>query len=465
MNASPSIYAPLTPELIARIREVVSGGTVTADPDMLEPYAKDASELHRLPELLVEVATVQEVQALLRLANACHFPVTPRGLGTGLTGGAVPVSGGVLLSLAKMDRILLVDPENLIAVVEPGVITGDLKKAVQSKGLFYPPDPASVDTCSLGGNAATNAGGASCIKYGTTRNYILGLEVVLPSGEIIQAGVQTRKGVVGYDLVQLLVGSEGTLGIITKLIVKLVPLPPAVTTLVALFSDLQSPMRAVTALLTSGHLPSALEFMDHQCLELVGDLLPFAGLKDSKAFLLIETDGAPGVIDREIEKMGEVCLEHEAVDVFLAPDSYKRAQMWEVRRQVSLRIEEHAAVYIPEDVVVPLGRIAEFVDKLPDLARSFGMKIYSFGHAGDGNIHLNITAESRELTGQIEQGIEAVLKLVLAMGGTISGEHGIGFVKKHLLPLELSPENIRLQKGIKRIFDPNLILNPGKVFL
>ena len=465
MNASPSIYAPLTPELIARIREVVSDGTVTADPDMLEPYAKDASELHRLPELLVEVATVQEVQALLRLANACHFPVTPRGLGTGLTGGAVPVSGGVLLSLAKMDRILLVDPENLIAVVEPGVITGDLKKAVQSKGLFYPPDPASVDTCSLGGNAATNAGGASCIKYGTTRNYILGLEVVLPSGEIIQAGVQTRKGVVGYDLVQLLVGSEGTLGIITKLIVKLVPLPPAVTTLVALFSDLQSPMRAVTALLTSGHLPSALEFMDHQCLELVGDLLPFAGVKDSKAFLLIETDGAPGVIDREIEKMGEVCLEHEAVDVFLAPDSYKRAQMWEVRRQVSLRIEEHAAVYIPEDVVVPLGRIAEFVDKLPDLARSFGMKIYSFGHAGDGNIHLNITAESRELTGQIEQGIEAVLKLVLAMGGTISGEHGIGFVKKHLLPLELSPENIRLQKGIKRIFDPNLILNPGKVFL
>lgn len=287
---------------------------------------------------------------------------------------------------------------------------------------------------------------------------------MLPSGELIHAGVQTRKGVVGYDLVQLLVGSEGTLGIITKLILKLVPLPPAVTTLVALFSDLRSPMRAVTALLTSGHLPSALEFMDDQCLELVGDLLPFAGVKESKAFLLVETDGAPGVIEREIEQMGEICLAHEAVDVFLAPDSHKRAQMWEVRRQVSLRIEEQAGLYIPEDVVVPIGRIAEFVEQLPALARSYRMKIYSFGHAGDGNIHLNITAGTRDHLEQIEQGIEAVLKLVLAMGGTISGEHGIGFVKKHLLPLELSPESIRLQQAIKHTFDPNLILNPGKVF-
>lgn len=464
MDSTPPAYAPLTPELVTRIREVIREGMVTAEPDKLEPFAKDATELHRLPEVVVEAATAHEVQALLRLANAHRFPVTPRGLGTGLTGGAVAVAGGVLLSLARMNRILTVDPENLIAVVEPGVITGDLKKAAQSKGLFYPPDPASVDTCSIGGNAATNAGGASCLKYGTTRHYILGLEVVLPSGEIIQAGVQTRKGVVGYDLVQLLTGSEGTLGIITKLIVKLVPLPPAVTTLVALFADLRSPMRAVTALLTSGHLPSALEFMDNQCLELVGDLLPFAGVKDSKAFLLIETDGTPGVIEREIEQMGEICLEHEAVDVFLAPDSHKRAQMWEVRRQVSLRIEEKAGLYVPEDVVVPIGRIAEFVEELPGLAQVFGMKIYSFGHAGDGNIHLNITAGSRDHLERIEQGIEAVLKLVLAMGGTISGEHGIGFVKKHLLPLELSPESIRLQQAIKRTFDPNLILNPWKVF-
>jgi glycolate oxidase len=465
MNPHLPSYALITPEIIARLREAIGEEALIVDPEKLEPFGKDATELHRLPDLVVEAVSVEQIQMLLRLANACCFPVTPRGLGTGLTGGAVPVSGGVVLSLAKMNQILAIDPQNLIAVVEPGVVTGDLKKAVRSRGLFYPPDPASVDTCSIGGNAATNAGGASCIKYGTTRNYVLGMEVVLPSGEIIQAGVQTRKGVVGYDLVQLLIGSEGTLGVITKLIVKLLPLPPAVTTLVALFPNLPSTMQAVTAILTSGYLPSAVEFMDHQCLGLIGDLLPFAGVQESKAFLLIETDGAPGVIEREIEQMGEICLQHQAVNVFLAPDSTKRAQMWEARRQVSLRIEEQAPVYIPEDVVVPIGRIAEFIENLPEVAAAYGMKIYSFGHAGDGNIHLNITAENRNAIQRVEEGIKAVLKLVLSMGGTISGEHGIGFVKKHLLPLELSPESIRLQQEIKRAFDPKLILNPGKVFL
>jgi len=458
-------YAPITPETVARIREAVGDNAVVSDPEKLKDFGKDATDLYRLPDLLVEPVSAEQIQSLLRLANACRFPVTPRGLGTGLTGGAVPVSGGVLLSLAKMNRILSIDTNDLLAIVEPGVVTGDLKKAAYAKRLFYPPDPASVDTCSIGGNAATNAGGASCIKYGTTRNYILGVEVVLPLGEMIQAGVRTRKGVVGYDLAQLLIGSEGTLGVITRLFVKLIPLPPAATTLVALFPDLSAAMKAVTAILTSGHLPSAIEFMDDQCLELVGDLLPFAGVEESKAFLLVETDGAPKVIQREIEQMGEICLNHEAADVFLAPDSQKRSQMWEVRRQISLRIEEHAPVYVPEDVVVPLGRIAEFIEKLPRLAESFGMKIYSFGHAGDGNIHLNITAGSRDLIQRVEEGIEAVLRLVLSMGGTISGEHGIGFVKKHLLPLELHPESIRLQQEIKRAFDPNLILNPGKVFL
>jgi glycolate oxidase len=465
LNPLTSVYSSITPELASLLREAVGEEAVVTDPEKLEPFAKDATELFHLPDLLVEAVTTEQVQKLLRLANAHRFPVTPRGLGTGLTGGSVPLSGGVLLSLAKMNRILAIDAENLIAVVEPGVVTGDLKKAAQSQGLFYPPDPASIDTCSIGGNAATNAGGASCVKYGTTRNYILGMEVVLPSGEIIQAGVQTRKGVVGYDLAQLLMGSEGTLGVITKLIVKLIPLPPAVTTLVALFSTLSSAMKAVTSLLTSGYLPSAVEFMDHQCLELVGDLLPFAGISESKAFLLVETDGAPGVIEKEIEQMGEVCMEHDPVNVFLAPDSYRRAQMWEVRRQVSVRIEEHASVYIPEDVVVPLGRIAEFVGMLPEMAADYGVKIYSFGHAGDGNIHLNITAQTRDAPQRIQDGITAVLKRVLSMGGTISGEHGIGFAKKQLLPLELSPESIRLQRELKRVFDPNLILNPGKMFI
>ncbi len=459
-----SPYSPITAEIADCIRNAVGDGFVLTGEEKLEPFGRDATELFRLPELVVEAVSVDQVQALLRLANGYRFPVTPRGLGTGLTGGSVPICGGVVLSLARMNRILSIDPRNMVAVVEPGVVNLDLKKAAESKGLFYPPDPASLDTCSIGGNAASNAGGPSAVKYGTTRDYVLGLEVVLPSGRVIMTGVQTRKGVVGYDLAHLIVGSEGTLGVITKLILKLIPHPPAVSTLVAFFPDLPSGMEAVTAILTSGHTPCAMEFMDRHCLELVGDLLAFEGTDEAGAFLLLETDGAPAIIQREIEALGEICLEYGALDVLLAPDSYKRTKMWEVRKEVSLRIEQHSPLYIPEDVVVPIGRIAEFVNGLPDFEKHYGMRIYSFGHAGDGNIHLNITATDREAAPRLEEGVFAILKQVLSLGGTISGEHGIGVAKKRFLPLEISPESIRLQKEIKKIFDPLHILNPGKIF-
>ncbi len=277
-------------------------------------------------------------------------------------------------------------------------------------------------------------------------------------------GVQTRKGVVGYDLTHLMVGSEGTLGVITRLILKLIPNPVSVNTLVVLFPELSMAMKAVTSILVSGHIPSALEFLDRRCLELVGDLLPFEGARDAAALLVLEVDGLPGITDRELEKIGEICLENGALDAFFAPDSHKRSQMWEVRRQVSVRIERDWPLYVPEDVVVPIGRIADFVDGLPALEELYEMKIYSFGHAGDGNIHVSVTAESRDLAGKVEEGIRAVLARALSMGGTISGEHGIGIAKKQFLPMELSTESIRIQKEIKRIFDPNMILNPGKIF-
>ncbi|MBN2124628.1 MAG: FAD-binding protein, partial [Deltaproteobacteria bacterium] len=347
-------YAPLTSEILERIRDAVGAGRVILDPERLEEFGKDSSEERGRPEAVVVAESPERIQALLRLANEHRFPVTPRGSGTGLAGGAVPAHGGVLLSLARMNRILSIDGENLIAVVEPGVINQDLKNAVRAQGLFYPPDPASLDTSSIGGNAATNAGGPSCVKYGTTRDYILGLEAVLPTGECIRAGVQTRKGVVGYDLVHLLVGSEGTLGVITRLILKLIPLPKALTTLVALFPRLPLAMEAVTAILSGGHTPCALEFMDRKCLDLVGDLLPFEDVRMADAFLLVEADGAPQSIEREIEAMGRICMERGALNVFLAPDSARRARMWEIRRQVSLRIEEHSPIYVPEDVVVPI---------------------------------------------------------------------------------------------------------------
>lgn len=464
MESSAPNYLPITEEVAAIIRDAVGEKAVIRDAEKMEPFGKDATERCRMPELVVEAECPEQVQALLRLANRHRFPVTPRGTGTGLAGGAVPVEGGVVLSLAAMNRILSIDPDNLVAVVEPGVINADLKQAAREKGLYYPPDPASYDTCTLGGNAATNAGGPSCVKYGTTRDYVLGLDAVLASGELIRAGVQTRKGVVGYDLARLLVGSEGTLGVITRLMLKLIPAPPAVTTLVALFPDLPAAMRSVSATLARGHVPCALEFLDRHCLELVGDLLPFEGVAEAGAFLLVELDGPPALIDREIEDVGEICMECDAVDALLAPDSYKRARMWEVRKEVSLRVERDSPLYIPEDVAVPIARIADLVSGLPEFETRYGMKIYSFGHAGDGNIHLNITAESPEAGERVEEGINALLKEVVSMGGTISGEHGIGLTKKRFLSLELSPASIRLQRGIKRLFDPNLILNPGKIF-
>ncbi len=457
-------FSPITHEILNHIREAVGAECVIQDPEKLMEFGKDAGEYVHVPDLVVEATNSDQVQTLLRLANQYRFPVTPRGLGTGLAGGAVPLFGGVVLSLARMNRIVSVERKNMIAVVEPGVINLDLKNAVLDKGLFYPPDPASLDTCSIGGNVATNAGGPSCVKYGTTRDYVLGLEAVLPSGEIIKAGVQTRKGVVGYSLLHLLIGSEGTLGIITKLILKIIPRSKSLMTLVAFFPQLTSAMDAVTNVLIRGHIPCAIEFLDKECLNLVGDLLPFEDAKNAGAFLLIETDGLPGVIEKEIETIGEICLESGASNVLLAPDSRKRAKMWEIRREIALRIEHNSPLYIPEDVVVPIERIADFVACLPEFEREYEMKIYSFGHAGDGNIHLNITAEDKESRKSVDDGIQKILTLVLSMGGTISGEHGIGAAKRRFLPLELSSESIRLQREIKRLFDPQLILNPGKIF-
>jgi len=460
-------YRSLSPGVIAEIERAIGPGSVIADHQRLADFGKDATTIivPVVPELVVEAAHTEQVQQLLRLANRHRFPVTPRGMGTGLAGGAVPVLGGVVLSLARMNRILAIERENMVATVEPGVINQDLKKAVEAYGLFYPPDPASLDTSSLGGNAATNAGGPACLKYGTTRDYVLGLEAVLPNGEIIHTGVKTRKGVVGYDLTRLLVGSEGTLAVITKLMLRLIPRPAGVTTAVALFPDLESAMEAIQAVLRSGHMPCAMEFLDRRCLELVGDMLPFSGAANAGAFLLMEVDGALASLMDIAQDMGRICLEHGATDVFMAPDAQKRARMWEVRKAVSLRIEERYPVDIHEDIAVPLGRIAEFVALLPRFESEYGMKIYAFGHAGDGNIHLNITAEKKEAQEQMEPGIRELLKAAVGMGGTISGEHGIGSVKRAYLPLELSTANMDLQRSLKRLFDPHLVLNPGKVFL
>ncbi len=344
------------------------------------------------------------------------------------------------------------------------MITHDLRQAVQEKGLFYPPDPASLETSTIGGNAATNAGGPACVKYGTTRDYILGLEAVLPNGTLIHSGVKTRKGVVGYDMTHLIVGSEGTLGVITALTLKLIPHPPVTTSMIAIFAELHTAIRTVTEIMVRGHQPSAVEFMDYRCLELVREMLPFQLPSEKASLLLIETDGTEEQTENEIRHLAKICAQSDATDVLPAETPQARDRMWEIRRQISLRIHDAAGMYLSEDVVVPIGRIADLVDSLPAFENRYDLKIYAFGHAGDGNIHLNFTASDRDRGTAMEQGIRQALTKVLSLEGTISGEHGIGMAKMPFIDMELSQESMRLQMEIKRLFDPNLILNPGKIF-
>jgi glycolate oxidase subunit GlcD len=457
-------YTRITEDIRKRISDTLGDECLVADPDEIEPYSKDASGLSYPPELVVRVRDTAQIQGLMKLANEYRFPVIPRGGGSGLAGGCLPVLGGVVLSLEKLNRIIFIDTKNLVADVQPGTITKSLRDAVGQKRLFFPPDPAGMDQSTIGGNAATNAGGPSCLKYGTTKDYILGLEAVLPSGRMINTGTHTRKGVVGYDLTQLLIGSEGTLGIITGLILRLIPLPAAIGGITAVFAELPAAMKAVTDILNRGHLPSAMEFMDARCLSLVKEILPFHVPGEKSTLLIIEVDGDPEQTIREINHIEKILKEVGATHVLPASSEKDRQDVWNVRRQVSLRIHDNYALYIPEDVVVPIGKIPVLVAELPEFEAEYGFKIYAFGHSGDGNIHLNITAQNRKNLKQVKRGVRAILARVIQMNGTISGEHGIGLAKKRYLSMELSTENIRLQTEIKKVFDPNLILNPGKIF-
>ena len=457
-------YTPITKDIRRRISDALGDECIVTNQDEVGTYSKDASGLSYPPELVIRVQETAQIQRLMRLANEYKFPIIPRGGGSGLAGGCLPVLGGVVLSLEKLNRIISVDTQNLIAQVQPGTITKDLRDVVQQKKLFFPPDPAGMDQSTIGGNAATNAGGPSCVKYGTTKDYILGLEAVLPSGRMINTGTRTRKGVVGYDLTQLLVGSEGTLGIITGLILKLIPYPPAVSAMTAVFSDLPSAMQAVTQILNRGHLPSAIEFLDAKCLLLVKDILSFHVPGEKSTLLIIEVDGNPEQTKRDIKTIGKILKEVGATHLLPAFNEKERGDIWNVRRQVSLRIHDNYALYIPEDVVVPIGKIPALVAELPELEAEYGFDIFAFGHAGDGNLHLNITAQNRDNMNRVEMGVKAILARVIQMGGTISGEHGIGQAKKRYLSMELSAESIRLQTEIKNVFDPNMVLNPGKIF-
>lgn len=460
---------PRTTEILALLRREFGADLIT-DAEGLLARSRDESGLVRPPVAVLLARSEAQVARLMTLANSHGFPVVPRGAGTGLAGGCLAGKGGVVLDLAAMNRILAIDTQSLTALVEPGVITAALRDAAKAKGLFYPPDPASLATSTIGGNAATNAGGPACVKYGTTRDYVLGISAVLPTGEVIRAGANTRKGVVGYDLTRLLVGSEGTLGVITELTLKLIPHPRAAACVAAVFADLDAAMRAIISVMTRGHLPSAMEFLDARCLKLVGDLLPFSVVGEQSALVLIESDGDPDQVRREVAGIEAICRELGATNILPPVTSGTkegdegREAVWAVRRSVSTRIHEACAVYIPEDIAVPIGKIADMVAALPEVEERFGITIFAFGHAGDGNIHLNLTAQDEALRPKVEAAAVDCVRLALKLGGTISGEHGIGLVKRGLLPLEIGPVSLRVQCGIKALLDPQNVLNPGKIF-
>ncbi len=457
----------LAESFVKEIVSLVGADHVRRDEAARLAYGTDALKRGHPADLVVMPGSAAEVAVIARLCHEMRVPLVPRGAGTGYTGGAVPLLGGLVLSLERLNRILDIDDENLLAVVEPGVITGDLQAAVEARGLFYPPDPQSLKESSLGGNIAECAGGPRAFKYGVTRRYVLGLEAVLPTGEIIRTGSKAVKNVVGYDLTQLLVGSEGTLAIVTKITLRLMPKPPAVATLRACFADVPSAARAVSALIRRRIVPATLELIDEDSLDAVasyvGARLAPAG---TGALLLVEVDGIAEAVAAEVAEVEAGCRDVGALEVLVARTQEERDQLWRVRRELSYALRPIAPQKINNDVVVPRGRVPELFTLVERLRATYRLRIPCFGHAGDGNIHVNIMIDPAN-PDEVSRATDALGELfagVVALEGSISGEHGIGFSKAPYLGLELSEEVIALMKRVKQAFDPHGILNPGKIF-
>ncbi|MHB1847007.1 MAG: FAD-binding oxidoreductase [Deltaproteobacteria bacterium] len=453
--------------LVPELEAIVGGANVLVDPVLLAPYGHDESDLGDFPpDVVVRPSSAAEISRVLRLCSDRGVPVTPSAARSGKSGGSLPVHGGVVLSVERMSRILEVRREDLVGRAQPGVVTGDYMKAVEEVGLFYPPDPASLAFCSLGGNVAENAGGPRALKYGVTREYILGLEVVLPTGEILRTGKQTIKGVAGFDLTALLVGSEGMLGVVTEITTQLLPLPREVQTALCFFPDTTTASRAVSAVLAGGLVPRALELIDEVSIRASRVAkAPFVFPDGCGAAVLAEVDGlVPSACAVELERVGEICTREGALEVLLAQNEAQRRDLWETRRRVSINLKSLHPLKISEDIAVPRSRIPEMVAEVQAIGRRLGLTVACYGHAGDGNLHANVLYDRVEERPRVDEAVAGMLRSAIAMGGTITGEHGVGLAKKEFLGLEQGPEVIALQRRIKALFDPAGILNPGKMF-
>jgi glycolate oxidase len=464
------MYNRVESAVLAELRKIVGAENVLDGGEALEAYTHDETVgLRADPEVVVRVTSTEDVSAVLRLAQRERIPVTPRGGGYGLSGGAVPVQGGIVLTMEKMNRILEIDQENLMVTVEPGVVTGDIHRAVEAEGLFYPPDPASQDSCTIGGNLAEGAGGPRAVKYGVTKDYVCGLEAVLPSGEVIRCGGKLVKNVTGYNLTQLLIGSEGTLAIITKIILRLLPLPKVQVDLLVPYDDFQAAADTVSDIIAHRIVPSTIEFMERDSVlaveQLLGRELPY---RDAAAQLLIQLDGSrQEAVDADFEVVGDLCLEHGARDVLVARDRPTRDRLWEARRLIIDALNHACPINHMEDVVVPRAEIPSLLKGIKAIAAREGVRIICFGHVGDGNVHVNVLKDDLA-DGRWEALVpalsESIYALALSLGGTITGEHGIGATRRGYLPMAMCEAQIEVMRRIRSAFDPNQILNPGKIF-
>jgi glycolate oxidase len=454
----------LKPPVVKELKNIVGAANLHTSPEELVAYSYDATRAESLPCAVARPSSAQEISKIMQLANRERFPVVPRGAGSGMSGGSVPSLGGVVLSLERMDRILEIDEENLFAVVEPGVVTGHLQQEVEKKGLFYPPDPASSQFCTIGGNVAECAGGLRAVKYGVTRDYVLGLEVVLPTGEIIETGAKTMKSVAGYDLTRLITGSEGTLGIVTKIVLKLLPLPESVETLSAFFGSIEDAAAAATKIISSRILPRALEFVDQAALRAVEGYLREDVSGGAAALLLAEVDGPRASATVEAGKIMDIFRQSGALRARQATGPEEREHLWKARRSISAALYTIKPKKVNEDIVVPRSRIPDILREMAAIAGRHGLVIVNFGHAGDGNIHTNIMIDEEDLP-KAEQAVKDIFEATLRMGGSITGEHGIGLSKAKYLPMEVGPHALAAMMKIKDALDPNHILNPGKIFV
>jgi len=456
----------LDPIIIQELCAIVGPENIATEKQDLICYGYDATQMEFLPSAVVHPANAEETAAVLRLANQRMFPVFPRGAGSGFTGGALPKAGGVVLVTTRMNKILRIDTENLIAEVEPGVVTEDFQKAVEKLGLFYPPDPASLKFSTLGGNVAENAGGPRCVKYGVTKDFVMGLELVLPTGEIIRTGTETYKAVVGYDLTRLLCGSEGTLGVITKIIFKLLPLPEAKKTMLTIFDSIDGAAQAVSTIIGAKIIPTTLEFMDYATLQCVEKRFNLGIPPEGRAVLLIEVDGDLELIEKQAARIHDLIKPLGLVQFRAAKDNAESEALWKVRRLVSPSLRDVNPHKFNEDIVVPRSKVPVVIRQIEKIQQKYDIPIVNFGHAGDGNIHVNVMI-NKEIPGQEEKAHEAIKEIfqaALDLNGTMSGEHGVGLAKQPYIEMELSPAQIKTMQGIKLALDPNNILNPGKIF-